>query len=88
MQRLGLLTLVLFLTIGVSTSLPDEKITVFVEAVDDDSSAAVNYISEALRALKDVEVASGESQPVFKLKVGTLPMINEQDGSVMAYIRS
>ena len=88
MQRLGLLTLVLFLTIGVSTSLPDEKITVFVEAVDDDSSAAVNYISEALRALKDVEVASGESQPVFKLKVSTLPMINEKDGSVMAYIIS
>ena len=88
MQRLGLLTLVLFLTIGVSTSLPDEKITVFVEAVDDDSPAAVNYISEALRALKDVEVASGESQPVFKLKVVTLPMINEKDGSVMAYIIS
>ena len=87
MQRLSLLTLVLFLTIGVSTSLPDEKITVLVEAIDDDSAPAINYISEALRALK-VEVVSDESSPVFKLKVGTLPMINEQDGSVMAYIIS
>ena len=75
MQRLSLLTLVLFLTIGVSTSLPDEKITVLVEAIDDDSGPAINYISEALRALK-VEVVSDESSPVFKLKVGTLPMIN------------
>ena len=87
MQRLSLLTLVLFFTIGVSTSLPDEKIAVSVEAIDDDSGPAINYISEALRALK-VEVVSGESLPVFKLTVGTLPMINEQDGSVMAYIIS
>ena len=87
MQRLGLLTLVLFLTIGVSTSLPDEKITVLIEAIDDDSVPAINYISEALRALK-VEVVSDKSPPVFKLQVGTLPMINEQDGSVMAYIIS
>jgi hypothetical protein len=88
MQRLGLLALVLFLTTGVSTSLPDEKITVSVEATDDDSSSAVNYISEALRPVKGVEVVNDESLPVFKLQVSTLPMINEQDGSVMAYIIS
>lgn len=88
MQRLGLLTLVLFLTIGVSTSLPDEKITVFVDAMNDDSVPAADYIKRGLRTIKDVEVVNDDNLPVFRLKVDLLPMIDVKDGSVMTYIVS